>query len=112
MAAKVDPTIQKESIERSSSPSSSTLTADKTGHLVDTKSVDDDLLDAEPEPFKLSNWLFRRHLLKTTGLDATATRRSVYDNPDLAEYYWPKPEYENLHRFDPKARWTLREEKV
>jgi hypothetical protein len=36
----------------------------------------------------------------------------VYDEPDLAAHYWPKKEYENLHRFDPKARWTYREEQV
>ncbi len=44
--------------------------------------------------------------------DAVATKRSVYDDPTLAQYYWPKPEYEGLHRFDPEARWTYREEKV
>ncbi|KAJ7802783.1 hypothetical protein B0H14DRAFT_2385152, partial [Mycena olivaceomarginata] len=33
-------------------------------------------------------------------------------DPDLAAHYWPKKEYENLHRFDPKARWTYREEQA
>ncbi|KAF9003369.1 allantoate permease [Cyathus striatus] len=61
----------------------------------------DDLLDAEPEPFKKAN-----------DLDSTATRRSVYDDNELAPHYWPKKEYENLHRFDPKARWTFREERA
>jgi hypothetical protein len=36
----------------------------------------------------------------------------VYDDPDLASHYWPKEDYENLHRFDPKARWTYREEQA
>jgi hypothetical protein len=79
---------------------------------VDTHSVDDDLVDAEPEPFKLYNYLFRRHLYKPKDLDAIATRRSVYDDPHLAPHYWPKPEYENIHRFDVNVRWTAREERV
>jgi hypothetical protein len=79
---------------------------------VDIKSVEDELVDAEPEPFKLYNFLFRRHLYTHQDLDAISTRRSVYDDPEIASHYWPKPEYENIHRFDAKARWTAREERV
>ena len=77
-----------------------------------TESAADDLVDAEPEPFKLYNLLFRRHLYKPEDLDTIATRKSVYDDPELASHYWPKPDYENIHRFDVKARWTAREEQV
>ncbi|KAJ3560607.1 hypothetical protein NP233_g10728 [Leucocoprinus birnbaumii] len=72
-----------------------------------------DLCDPEPtEPFSLTKWLLRRGQYKAIDLDSIATKRSVYDDPKLAKFYWPKPEYENLHRFDVDARWTHREEKA
>lgn len=47
---------------------------------------------------------------KNNDLDSIATARSVFDDPDLAPHYAPKPEYENAHRYDPDERWTYREE--
>lgn len=72
----------------------------------------DDMVEDEPEPLKFFTYIFRRHLYKPRDLDAIATRRSVYDDPHLSPHYWPTAEYENIHRFDPKVRWTVREERV
>ena len=56
-----------------------------------------------------SSWWSKK---KTVDLDAIATQRSVYDDPEVAKLYQPRSDWENLHRFDPSARWTWREEKV
>ncbi|KAG2035940.1 major facilitator superfamily domain-containing protein [Suillus americanus] len=69
-----------------------------------------DLVDEAEEQFSWTTAIIRRQQTVPRDPDAIATRRSVFDDPDLAPHYWPKKDYENLHRFDPTARWTYREE--
>jgi hypothetical protein len=71
-----------------------------------------DLLPQLDEKPRFTDLLFNRRSLDPKNLDAIATRRSAFDDPQLREFYWPSEKYENLHRFDPNARWTFREEMV
>ncbi|KAM0815496.1 putative Major facilitator superfamily domain-containing protein [Seiridium cardinale] len=76
----------------------------------DLKDFGDDLVDPENTSNPPGLWASLTSRRKPIDLDATATKRSVYDDPSLAGYYVPHDDYENLHRFDPAERWTYREE--
>lgn len=98
--------------EKSARDSKASSTSDLSKTKVDTKTSSvADLVDEEPTPFRWADWLTGRKR-QQIDLDSIATQRSVYDDPSLAKHYWPKSDYENIHRFDPDARWTYRQEKV
>ncbi|KAK0655033.1 major facilitator superfamily domain-containing protein [Cercophora newfieldiana] len=64
----------------------------------------------EPE-VRRGSW-FSSDKGKEQDADGIATQRSVFDDPDLAGQYLPRSDWENIHRFDPNARWTWREEQA
>lgn len=65
-----------------------------------------DLNLGEPTEEKKFWWQRGRNF----NLDAIATLPSVFDDPETAKHYQPRADWENLHRFNPSARWTWREE--
>ncbi|RBR06485.1 hypothetical protein FVER53590_08649 [Fusarium verticillioides] len=87
-------------IDSADSDSSKSIPSTKVIPLIPTLP-----LAAPEEP---RSWWQRRP--KQDG-EAIATRRSVFDDPDMARHYQPRSVWENLHRFDPSERWTFNEER-
>jgi len=45
------------------------------------------------------------------GNNAFANEPSPFDDPEFRKHYWPRSNYEGLHRFFPDFKWTVGEEK-
>ncbi|KAF2664689.1 MFS general substrate transporter [Microthyrium microscopicum] len=89
----------------SSNPSSEELD-DKKKPIVRTGSVESIPSLGQPKDEKRFWW----QRAKGFDGDAIATQPSVFDDPESSKEYQPRSDWENLHRFNPLARWTWNEE--
>lgn len=95
-----------EEVSPTSGTDSSDTDSQKSPSKTTVTTVDPALSLAPPEEER--SWWQRR---PKEAPDAIATRRSVFDDPKVAEHYLPLPTWENIHRFDPSERWTVAEER-
>ncbi len=72
--------------------------------------ADPSLATLAPETRRIADFFLPKRYRRLRDLDTVATQPSVFDDPKLAPHYAPPEQWENYKNWDPKLRWTWREE--
>lgn len=104
--------IAEKDFDKLEAPISGSDASLKKGLQVNHETASLDLVEPEETIDIRFAWPWAKSRKANVDLDGIATTRSVFDDPDLAKFYQPRPDHENIHRFDVNERWTYREEQA